>query len=55
MHARIRLQQARDELRMTASKEFSQEASDSGESEKEVEEEDQLSDGEDVLSIKFGP
>jgi len=54
MHARTRLQQARAELGMTVNKEFALEAADSGDVEKEVEEEDQLSDGEDVLSIKFG-
>ncbi|KLO17084.1 hypothetical protein SCHPADRAFT_937281 [Schizopora paradoxa] len=54
MHARTRLQQARAELGMTVSREFSQETPDGGESDKEAEGEDQLSDGEGVLSIKFG-
>jgi hypothetical protein len=56
-HARTRLQQARAELGMQVSKEFKNLVSNNNESEERTAldmEEDEQSDGEDTLAVKFG-
>lgn len=57
VHARTRLQQARAELGMAVSKDAAAEAGESpktDEMEKEPEDAEEISDGEEILSIKFG-